>query len=237
MALEAYLFLVVWQVILVVAMVLLVSLAVYRHVKKRTNVTRLLLVGFALFLGAMVVKAIANYFAYLDTYPDSYRVGAFLLSYFFMIVGVFFIHRFSRLVFQKEEATLAGKLVIVGAIALIVFGIIQFPIDRSGMPAAVNFLTSIDIYVVFYVLAVFLPMLVGSLKLLNRIDKDDPHRGNVLSITAMVVGFLVMIFLFVMITIYRMTTGILPNIFSYLGDFAALVTLVSAYLGFFRAKK
>ncbi len=78
-----------------------------------------------------------------------------------------------------------------------------------------------------------IPLLKGSIGILKRIDKSEPHRVNIQYLAIMSVGFIATVGVLVLETFI----GAIPNIASYLGWGLTLFTLATAYKGFFAIKK
>lgn len=105
---------------------------------------------------------------------------------------------------------------------------------RGTRDEITQILTGIDIYVVFLALILIFPMLITSVRLIIRLDKDSTERSRVIFMFLLSIFLFLLILSFILETVYQTLTGIMPNFFSFVAWAFVILAFVSAYLSFYK---
>jgi len=157
-----------------------------------------------------------------------FLIDQFQFSQLFTILGTFAIFKLSSEVFFKEPK----KFLNIFHYILTMISIIGYLFIRPFLVNVTYFL-DISYFLVGYVILVFLPLLIGALNLLKRIEKNTENYTNIQALV-----FLALAFILSMIALALETS--FPgkiNLFSFLGWFFITNALIFSYNGFFRIKQ
>lgn len=242
------LFLAYWVLACAIASTVILVFSIRKHLTKKTPITRVLLFAFAFFALGLYAETIGMFITLSEIPEESFfpaedplwgwnlfyhLLRSYQIAYMFVVIGVFFFYQFSQLVFRDEEKQ--GKtgtvMALIVTVAIVVYAIFRpYLLDLyPDIGELGTYFYGIDLYVLIFVMAVMIPILVGAIKLLKKIGKNDSHFTNLLFLAIMAAGFIGVMTSLVIETFVPYN----PNFFSFLGWGLTLFTFVASYKGFF----
>lgn len=236
-----------WQLIASMLVLFLYILAIRRHKKKKIKPWSNLVLAFTGFWLASIFQIIGTFFNIYNigtasiNFKNSYWIVIFILklineyqiSYFCVMIGTYFFYKFAQYIFQ-EEINKAGENIALGSLIIIIlFGIIRFPWERINISMGTELIFKIDLYVAIFEFLILIPILKHSAKLYKHILKDVPLQNNIKYLAITTTLFIIMMLTYIFETIWGVMTGNPVNIFSFIASIFVILSLCSAYRGFY----
>ncbi|HME55804.1 MAG TPA: hypothetical protein VKM55_26595 [Candidatus Lokiarchaeia archaeon] len=240
-----------WQGMVGIIAGILFVIAAFRYREKRSNLASTLAIALLFFAFAMAFQFIGELLS-INSFPTGdpswsssnpawfiswllQLTSAFQFAYFFLILGLFMLHKFVLLMSASEKSHVwSDRAGLIGAIIIIAFGIlrVQFPLVTSD--DITDTLYQIDIWVIVFALFMVLPMISQAGRLLRRVEKKSLDHRHLIFMVLTGWILLGMILLFVLDTVFSLIGMSDASYYSRFAGFGcAMVGLIFAYLSFY----
>jgi hypothetical protein len=252
MAFNSKLFLAYWQLTASVVVLIVLIMAILRYRVKKSEIARELIGAFSFFFLAAVFQTIGSMFGlYGISATGSTHIGypnwiinffiqqltSYQIAYYSLIIGFYFIYRFSQCLIRKEgdKSKVSMYIVPIWMILIILFGLLKTQIDFPPMGDIGSIIIGVDIWVVIYSLFVLFPILNESIRLRRKIEKEDPSFTKISYLVAMAIAMIILIICFVLETIYSIISDNWnPNIFSFIAWIFVIFGLFVGYQALYK---
>jgi hypothetical protein len=251
MAFDVETLLAYWQLIATIVVFLVLIMGVLRYREKKSEIARELVWAFVSFFFAALTQTLGSFFNLYGFMVGSIQIGTpywpinlilhlikvFVAAYSVLIIGFYFIYRFSQILIRKQgdKPRISNYIVPIWMIAIILYGIAKVYIIFPPMDEVASIFSGMDVWVVFYSWFVIFPILSESIKLRRKIEKQDPSYAKIGYLVAMALGMVILITCFVLETIYQIAFGINgPNLFSFIAWIFVIFSIIVAYLALYK---
>jgi len=163
---------------------------------------------------------------------------SFQFAYYGLILGIYYLFKFSMEIISKEGKGRGAKLIALAAgLCLIFYGYFIQNLVTAAFPGnmLVDIIGRIDLWVILYALVLMTPILITSVKLRKKIPASDPSRNKLRYISLFALFMLIMVASFIVETFwgdFGIDIGFNP--FSFSAWFFSLLALLFSYLGLYK---
>lgn len=252
MAFDVVTLLAYWQLICSLVVLFVLIMAFLRYREKKSEIARELLSGFVSFFLAATFQTLGSFFnLYGLVSSGSTQIGApnwfsnlimsqiqsYQFAYYFLILGFYFIYRFSQILIRRQgdKPKISTFIVPIWMMVIYIFGFVKTQVIFPPMGEVGSILIGIDVWVVIYSWYVIFPILSESIKLRRKIEKQEPSYRKIGYLVLMAIGMITLITCFVLETIYNIVAGVYdPNIFSFTAWIFVVLSLIVGYLALYK---
>lgn len=157
------------------------------------------------------------------------------LSYYLLLIGTHYLYKLSNHLSDggnESKSMIKSSKAIVTAVIL--YGIISYPLEPLGLGLVSDIFYRIDLYVLAYQISVLLPTFYKTLKLKKNIDPNHKLYDNINNIILMLFFLKGVVVFYVAETIWGIFSGEYYNIFTFIATFMSFATLLAGNRGFYK---
>jgi hypothetical protein len=245
-------FLAWWQFGVSIVMSIIILFSFQRYKEKRNAISKELLITFVMFWFALILQMIGTILQINEIgsgstfYEDPNWISNWLIklvseyniTFALIMIGTYHLYKFSRYVFQSENLSKKGPIIAsIFIVCIVTLAVVRYPFLSPDLAIEIQLLLQADLYSIVFFFAIIIPILRQSILLRKKVSPTDPIASNLKYLGIMMIFFIITLIMFVLETIWNISTGETQNIFSFLANILVIFTILSAYRGFYSRKK